>query len=59
MIFRYFLITLLAFIAISVLRRYFFGGGRRTDPTSRDGSKEVKNASFRQEDIQDAKFKDM
>lgn len=59
MILRYILITLLAFIAISVLRRYFFGGGRRNDPSSRDPSKEVKNASFRREDIQDAKFKDM
>lgn len=59
MILRYLLTALLAFIALSILRRYFFGTGRRKDTAPRDSSKEVRNASFKAEDIQDAKFKDM
>jgi len=57
MLFRYLLLAFLGFLIMRILRRYFFG--RSSQTPQRDPEKEVRNTSFKEEDIQDAKFKDI
>ncbi len=59
MILRYIIMVLLGLAVVSLLRRFLFGTPGKRQETPRDSSKEVHNASFKEEDIQDAKFKDM
>lgn len=57
---RYIFLALLLLAVFRILKRYFFGAQQRRHGNSGfDSGKEVKNASYKVEDIQDATFKDI
>ncbi len=58
MILRYLLLAIIGYFVVTLLKKYFFGHSSQR-PSARSPEKEVKNASFREDDIQDAKFKDV
>lgn len=58
-ILRYIFLALIMMAVYRILRRYFFGSPQRRYGRGYDSGKEVKNASYKVEDIQDAKFKDI
>ncbi|MBX7152885.1 hypothetical protein K1X84_14745 [bacterium] len=57
-ILRYIVLALMLVAVFRILKRYFFGSPQRHG-SGFDSNKEVKNASYKVEDIQDAKFKDI